>query len=145
MKIRIKRVDKDLPLPEYKTEGAAAFDLYTREKITIPAQGWARAPSNIVVKIPEKHGMIISARSSLAKNYPGIFIANGIGLVDSDFCGTNDEILLSLYNFSKDDITINRGDRIAQAFIFKYERFPCEEIEEMEDPDRGGFGSTGLD
>ncbi|MBU0459220.1 MAG: dUTP diphosphatase [Nanoarchaeota archaeon] len=142
--IRIKRVDRSLPLPEYKTKGAAAFDLYTREDVTIPAQGWGKAPSNIVIEIPQEHALLISARSSLAKNYPGLFLANGLGLIDSDYCGENDEILISMYNFTTNDITINKGERIAQAFLVKFRRDSWEEVVEMENKDRGGFGSTGL-
>ncbi len=144
MKIKIKRVDKSLPLPEYKTEGSAAFDLYTRETITIPAQGWGLAPSNIIMEIPHGQGLIISARSSLAKHYPGLILANGIGLIDSDYRGPNDEIKISLYNFTNNEVVIKKGDRIAQAFLVRYERYFWEEIKEVENQDRGGFGSTGL-
>ena len=142
--IKIKRVDTSLPLPEYKTEGAAAFDLYTRNDLTIPAQGWGKAPSNIVLEIPSGMALMITARSSLAKNYPGLFLANGIGLIDSDYCGNKDEILISLYNFTNQEIKINRGDRIAQAFLVKFMRDSWEEVAEMENKDRSGFGSTGL-
>jgi dUTP pyrophosphatase len=142
--IRIKRVDKEFPLPEYKTSGAAAFDLYTRENVVIPAQGWGKAPSNIVLEIPSGMALMISARSSLAKNYPGLFLANGVGLIDSDYCGDQDEILISLYNFTKEDIIINKGERIAQAFLVRFIRDSWEEVEAMENKDRGGFGSTGL-
>ncbi len=144
MKLKIKRIDQSLPLPEYKTEGAAAFDLYTREDVTIPAQGWALAPSNIILEIPLGHSLVISARSSLAKNFPGLFIANGIGLIDSDYKGPNDEIKISLYNFSNKEITIKRGSRIANAFLVRYERYPLEEIKEVNNKNRGGFGSTGI-
>lgn len=144
MHIRIKRIDKTLPLPEYKTKGAAAFDFYTRETITIPAQGWIRVPSNFIIETPSEYALIISARSSLAKNYPGLFLANGIGLIDSDFCGQQDEILISMYNFTSKDITINRGERIAQGHFKKIERGEWEEVDEMDKNDRGGFGSTGL-
>ncbi|PIZ52072.1 dUTP diphosphatase [Candidatus Woesearchaeota archaeon CG_4_10_14_0_2_um_filter_33_13] len=142
--MKIKRIDQTLPLPEYKTSGSAAFDLYSREEIVIPAKGWALAPSNIIMEIPHGQGLIISARSSLAKNYPGLILANGIGLIDSDYRGPKDEIKISLYNMTDKNITINRGDRIANAFLVKYERDMWNEIEEIENSDRGGFGSTGL-
>lgn len=144
MDIRIKRIDKSLPLPEYKTKGAAGFDLYARNTMSVPPQGWALIPSNLIVKIPENHGLIISARSSLAKNYPGLFLANGIGLIDSDYCGPNDEILISLYNFTNNPITVKRGDRIAQAFVVHIPRYDMQEFEEITEESRGGFGSTGL-
>lgn len=143
MQIKIKRIDTTLPLPEYKTSKAAAFDLYTRENITIPAGGWGKAPSNFIIQTPLGHALIISARSSLAKHYPGLFLANGIGLVDNDYCGPNDEILISLYNFSNQDITIERGARVAQAFVIKIDQMQIKEISEITENDRGGFGSTG--
>jgi len=144
MDVSIKRIDKSLPLPEYKTKGAAGFDLYARNTMNVPPQGWALIPSNLIVKIPENHGLVISARSSLAKNYRGLFLANGIGLIDSDYCGPNDEILISLYNFTNNTITVKRGDRIAQAFVVHIPKCNLQEFEEIADGSRGGFGSTGL-
>ncbi len=143
MKVRLKRVDTSLPLPQYKTEGAAAFDLYVRETTIIPAQGWARVPGNVIIETPKGYALKILARSSLAKNYPGIFLANGIGLVDADFCGPTDEILLSLYNMTSQPLTVQRGDRIAQGIFVKIEKAEWEEVEEMGNESRGGFGSTG--
>ena len=145
MVVRIKRVDKSLPLPDYKTKGAAAFDLYSREEIIVPARGWALAPSNIIIEIPEGQALIISARSSLAKTYPGLILPNGIGLIDSDYRGSNDEIKISLYNLTDENIIVKKGDRIAQAFLVGYERHEWNEVEEVDNEDRGGFGSTGLD
>lgn len=144
MNIRIKRIDKLLPLPEYKTIGAAAFDFYARETTVVPAKGWAKVPSNFIIEIPKRFALIISARSSLAKSYTGIFLANGVGLIDSDFCGPSDEILISMYNLKDYDISIQRGDRIAQGCFEKVERAEWEEVEEMNNSERGGFGTTGL-
>ena len=143
MKIKIKRVDKSLPMPEYKTKGAAAFDLYARENTTIPAKGWVKIPSNFVFNIPEGYVLGIYARSSLAKNFPGLFLANGVGLLDSDFSGPNDELLISLYNFSNQEIEVKRGERLAQAMLKEAKQVEIEEIEEVIDENRGGFGSTG--
>lgn len=144
MEVKIKRVDKSLPLPEYKTEGAAGFDFYVREDTTIPARGWAKAPANTIIQTPPGYALKIMARSSLAKNYPGVFLANSVGLVDMDFCGPNDEILISLYNMADNDISIRRGDRIAQGIFVKFERAEFDEIENINVESRGGFGSTGF-
>ncbi|MBU0546297.1 dUTP diphosphatase [Patescibacteria group bacterium] len=143
MKLKIKRIDHTLPLPEYKTQGAVAFDLYAREKAIISAHGWYRVPSNFIMEIPEGHALVISARSSLAKHFPGLFLANGIGLIDCDYRGPNDEIAVSLYNFSDTEHTIEKGTRLAQAFVVKTDRCEIEEIQEITSNDRGGFGSTG--
>lgn len=142
--MKIKRIDKSLPLPEYKTTGAAAFDLYAREETGIPSQGWAKVPSNIIIKIPPEHGLIISARSSLVKHYPGLILANGIGLIDSDYHDPEDEIMISFYNFSSRKITIKSGDRLAQAFIVKIPKCSLQETEISAKTSRSGFGSTGL-
>ncbi len=144
MNIRVKRIDKSLPMPEYKTIGAAAFDFYARETIVVPAKGWAKVPSNFVIEIPQGFALVISARSSLAKNYTGIFLANGVGLIDSDFCGPTDEILISVYNLKDHEITILRGDRIAQGRFERVERGEWLEVDEMDNCERGGFGTTGL-
>jgi|SRR3989338_5131078 len=144
MDIKIKRIDPSLPLPEYKTSGAAAFDLYSRTDVTIPPKGWALAPSNLIIEIPVGEGLIISARSSLAKHYPGLILPNGFGLIDSDYRGPNDEIKISLFNLTDKEIIVKKGDRIAQAFLFKYERHQWKEVSEISNDDRGGFGSTGL-
>lgn len=144
MNVKIKRVDTTLPLPEYKTEGAAAFDFYARETTTVPAKGWVLIPSNLIIDTPEGHTLIISARSSFAKYHTGLFLANGIGVVDSDFNGPNDEIHISVYNMTDKDITIQRADRIAQGMFKKFEKAEWEEVEEMNSEDRGSFGSTGL-
>ena len=143
MKVRILRVDKTLPVPQYKTQGAAGFDFYVRETTIIPAKGWAKAPANTIIQTPPGYALKVMARSSLAKNYPGIFLANSVGLIDSDFCGPNDEIMISLYNMTDQEITITRGDRIAQGVFVKFERADFEEVEEARNNDRGGFGSTG--
>ncbi len=143
MKTRIKRHDKELPLPGYKTHGAAAFDIYAREKYTIPAKGWGVVPSNLTIEIPEGHALLISARSGLAKHHPGLFVANGFGLIDSDFRGDDDEIGVSLYNFSDADIVVERGERIAQGTIIKFVKAEFEEVEKMDNNNRGGFGTTG--
>ncbi len=144
MEIQIKRIDGSLPLPEYKTPGAVAFDFYVRKTTIVPAQGWAKIPSNFIVEVPKGHALIISARSSLAKHHPGLFLANAPGIIDSDYCGPNDEILISVYNFTNKEITVERADRIAQGTIIKVERGEWQEVKEMQTQDRGGFGSTGL-
>ena len=141
MKIRIKRFDKSLPLPEYKTKGAAGFDLSSREEIIIKAGEVGYAPLNIAIDIPSTHWAMVSARSSLHKE--GLLLANGIGVGDSDFCGNDDEYTAALLNFSKKDVVIEKGQRIAQMLILPYEKVEIEAVEKLDNKNRGGFGSTG--
>jgi dUTP pyrophosphatase len=144
MTIAIKRVDQTLPLPEYKTHGAAAFDVYARTETTIPAGGWGLVPTNLIIATPENYALILSARSSLPKHYPGLILANGIGVIDSDYRGDDDEICVSLYNISDTAVTITRGDRIAQGRFVPFTRADWQEVTHMENTNRGGFGSTGV-
>lgn len=142
MKIKIKRIDASLPLPEYKTAGAAAFDIYAREDCAIPAHGQFKIPSNLIVATPPGYVLLIFSRSSLAPK-KGLALANGVGVIDSDFCGPTDELLISVYNLTDQEVKVERGERIAQGIFIKYERGEWEEMENVENPDRGGFGSTG--
>jgi dUTP pyrophosphatase len=141
MKIQIKRFDKSLPMPEYKTKGAAALDLSSREEIKIKAGGVGYAPLNVAIKLPKNHWALIAARSSLHKE--GLMMANGIGVGDSDYCGNDDEYRAALFNFSKKDVTVEKGQRIAQLLVLPVERMEIEEVEKLGAQNRGGFGSTG--
>ena len=140
MQVIIKRVDKSLPLPEYKTGGAVAFDLITRETTIIKSHEVGRIPSNVIVKIPVGFMLYIKDRSSTAMK-KGLLITAGI--IDQDYCGDNDELLTQFYNFSDHDVTIERGERVAQGIFVKIERGDWEEVESMDSASRGGFGTTG--
>ncbi len=142
MHIHIKRIDKSLPLPEYKTKGAAAFDVYARETMTIKAREIAYIPLNICLGIPQGTWVLLANRSSTHKL--GITSVNGIGIGDSDFCGDNDEYRFAALNYTDKEVTIERGTRIAQMLIMNHHAVNFEEVDEMKNNDRGGFGSTGL-
>lgn len=141
MKILIKRFDTSLPLPEYKTSGAAATDLYARVDTVIPARGVGYVPLNVAIQLPEDHWVLISARSSLHKK--GLMLANGIGVGDYDYRGDGDEYLAALYNFLDTDVTVEKGERIVQMIVMQRERVEFQVVEKFETADRGGFGSTG--
>ncbi len=142
MNIRIKRVDKDLPLPEYHTKGAAAFDIYAREDMTIEPQSLGRVPTNLVIETPAGYFLAVVPRSSTAKK-KGLLIPHGIGIIDSDYAGDSDEILYQVYNFTDQPVDVTRGERIGQAVFLKYEQAEWQEVDTMDNEDRGGFGSTG--
>ncbi len=142
MKIKIKRVDKSLPLPEYKTEGAVAFDLYVRETVSIAAHSVKLIPLNLIIELPKECWAMLAPRSSSHKK--GIMAANGIGIGDRDFCGENDEYHFPALNFTDNEVIIERGVRIAQMMIFHHERAEFIEVESFShNSSRGGFGSTG--
>jgi dUTP pyrophosphatase len=141
MKIRIKRFDKEIPLPERKTDGAAAFDLMARETITITPHEVGYVSLNIAVETPLGHFLLIAARSSTHKK--GLIMANGIGIGDPDFSGDEDEYKAALLNFTDKPVTVERGDRIAQGIFVSFTSTEWEEVDKMENKTRGGFGSTG--
>jgi len=141
MDIKIKRFDKSLPIPEYKTGGAAAFDLYTREDVTINPSEVVLIPLNIAMEIPNGYFVLLVNRSSTFKL--GITCANGLGIGDSDYCGDNDEYKFPALNYTKDIVTIEKGTRCCQMLILPVEQMNIQEVEHLENIDRGGFGSTG--
>jgi dUTP pyrophosphatase len=140
-KIRIKRFDKSLPLPEYKTAGAAGFDLTTRETVTIKAGELCVIPLNLAFETPKDHFILLADRSSTHKL--GLTMINGIGVIDSDFRGNEDEIRFVAQNFTRKKIMIKKGTRIAQGIFVKFTRVKWQEVDKMKSKSRGGFGSTG--
>jgi len=141
MKVRIKRIDKSLPLPEYKTSGAAGFDLSARVSLTVLPGGTVRVPLNVAIEPPEGYMVMLCARSSLHKK--GLMPANGIGVMDRDFSGNTDEYLGALYNFTDKEVSIERGERIMQVVFKQYGKAEWEEVDDLGNKDRGGFGTTG--
>lgn len=143
MKVRI--VNKSsLSLPEYKTNGSSGVDLMANidKPITLEPLERFLVPTGIFVEIPEGYEAQIRGRSGLAiKN--GISLANGIGTIDSDYRG---EIKVILINLGKEPFVINRGDRIAQMVMIKYEKMDFQVVNTLEETERGhgGFGHTGL-
>jgi dUTP pyrophosphatase len=142
MEIKIKRFDKELPLPEYKTTGAVAMDLTLREGTTIAPHEVAKIPLNVAIKPPIGHFIMLAARSSLHKR--GLTMQNGVGIFDEDYTGDNDEYQAVLYNFTEAPVTLERGDRVAQIIVIPYAKVSLKEVEIMGEPDRGGFGTTGI-
>lgn len=140
MKLRVKLFDLSLPVPAYQTKGAAGFDLYAREKTTIPAGKVVLVPLNIAIELPTGHWALLAARSSLHKK--GLILANGIGVGDEDYCGDNDEYRAALWNHSDQDVTVEQGERIVQMLILPALRPQIEVVEHLGNADRGGFGST---
>lgn len=142
MQVKFKLFDTTLPVPEYKTAGAAAFDLYARVETVIPARQVGYVPLNIALQLPEGYWALVSARSSLHKR--GLMMANGIGVGDYDYRGNSDEYKAALYNFTDQPVTIEQGERIVQMIVLEREPVELQLVEQFADAvDRGGFGSTG--
>ncbi len=140
MKVKISRVDKGLPLPKYETAGAAAFDFLAREKVKIPSRSIGLVPGNVVIETPRGYMLVVVPRSSTPRKY-GLLIPHGIGIVDSDYCGPADEILIQVFNFTDKVVVVERGERIAQGVFVKIARAAMTESI-INRRTRGGFGST---
>jgi len=140
-KIKIKRFDKSLPLPKFYSDGAVAFDLYSREAASIKPMHVDRLAANISVKVPDGYMLLIRDKSGFSFNNKCIVMG---GIIDQDYCGPDDEILVQLLNLNDKDVVIRFGERIAQAIFVKIDNtFLWDEVENMSDKNRGGFGSTG--
>ena len=147
MKLKIKplspKIGREIPLPYYATQGAAALDLHAclDEPMTIPAGGQAMVPTGIAAAIPTGYVGIMAVRSSMGVKH-GITLTNGIGVIDSDYRGP---LGVALHNFREEPYTIEPGDRIAQLMVVPVVRENIEVVEELPPTERGqgGFGSTG--
>jgi dUTP pyrophosphatase len=141
LSVRIARIDPTLPLPAYETAGAVGFDLLARVETTVEPRGLARIPANVIVETPPGYMLLVAARSSLPGRR-GLSVPHGIGVIDQDYSGAGDEILVQVYNFTDAPVTVARGERIAQGVFVRVDRARWEEADFAERPTRGGFGST---
>src|SRR5262249_25333472 len=98
-------------------------------------------PTGLVIEVPKGHVLGVFARSSTPLKR-GLMVANGVGVVDSDYCGPTDEIKIEVFNFTSQPVAIKRGDRRAQGLLIPVVRAEWEE-RVPEKAARGGFGSTG--
>ena len=143
VKILVKKFDKNIKLPAYKTSGSSGMDLvaYTKNKITISSGRTAMIPTGIAVAIPKNYEIQIRPRSGLAAN-KGISVLNTPGTIDSDYRG---EIKVILINLSKKPFDIKSGDRVAQIIVCPVSKGKFKEVMQLPKTTRGkgGFGSTG--
>jgi dUTP pyrophosphatase len=142
MNVTIKRIDTALPLPTYSTKGSCGFDLYSREAKTIAPKEMALLPSNLIVQTPQGYALVITPRSSLAKK-KGLGMPHSVGIVDQDYSGENDEILIQVQNVTDAPVTVERGERLAQGIFVRIDQATWQEVDTIEDTSRGGIGSTG--
>jgi dUTP pyrophosphatase len=144
--MKIKRISEkfsDIELPNYATEGSAGMDIRAAidDEVVIKAGEIKLISTNIILEIPVGYEIQVRPRSGLALKH-GITLLNAPGTIDSDYRG---EVGIIMSNFSKNDFTINRGDRIAQLVLSKYYTAILEETSEVAESKRGegGFGHTG--
>lgn len=142
LKVKIQRLDKELPLPEYAKPGDAGLDVYARIDCRLSPGQRALIPTGIAIALPDGYVCLAHPRSGLAAKH-GISIVNAPGTIDAGYRG---EIQIILINTdSANDFEVKRGDRIAQLVFQKVESASLEEVEILPESVRGdgGFGSTG--
>jgi len=143
VRLEIKRIDPDLPLPRYAHEGDAGLDLYAAADVTLAPFERALVPTGVAVAIPEGHAGFVQPRSGLAIRQ-GLSLVNTPGLIDSHYRGEIKVIAINLDPMTP--VVINRGDKIAQLVIQPVDRVELTEREVLDETVRGegGFGSTGV-
>ncbi len=142
VRIKIKRLDPEIPLPTNAHPGDAGIDLTAADDVTLKPGERALVPTGIAIAIPDGHAAYVLPRSGLAIR-KGLGIVNAPGLIDSGYRGQVQVVAVNLD--LHDPIDIKRGDRIAQMVILPAPKLIIEEVGELPESDRGtgGFGSTG--
>lgn len=141
--VQIQILDTDLEIPRYAKDGDAGVDLRSTEKLTLEPGQRALVKTGIAIALPAGYVGLVHPRSGLAVKH-GITVVNAPGTIDSGYRG---EIMVCLLNTDRSEsFSIERGDRIAQLIIQKYEHANFRQVEELEISARGstGFGSSGV-
>jgi dUTP pyrophosphatase len=142
VQVLIKRLDPDVPLPNYAKGGDAGADIVSAIDITLAPGERALVPTGISIALPDGYVALVHPRSGLAIKH-GVTMVNSPGTVDAGYRG---ELKLILINHDpKESVSFKRGDRVAQLVIQQVERVKFVEVEELPGSGRGtdGFGSTG--
>jgi dUTP pyrophosphatase len=142
MLLRIKRLHPSVGLPVPATDGAAGFDLAAAVDVDVPPREIRLVGTGLVIAVPKGYFLGIFARSSTPLKR-GLLVANGVGVVDADYCGPDDEVRVQVLNVTDRPVRVKRGDRLAQGIVLPAPRVEWEEVAETGAPARGGFGSTG--
>ena len=143
LRIPIRRMDPGVPLPAAQHAGDAGLDLHAADDVELePRGGRALVPTGIAIAIPAGYAGFVQPRSGLALRH-GVTCLNTPGLVDA---GYRDEIRVLLVNLDPTEpFKVSRGDRIAQLVIQRFQTVEWDEVDDLDNTDRGlsGWGSTG--
>jgi dUTP pyrophosphatase len=142
LSVRIRRIHPHVALPTYGTLSSAAFDLATSEDVTIAPGEVRLVPTGLVIEVPPGMFLAVFARSSTPLKR-GLMVANGVGVVDPDFCGPTDEVRIPILNITDRPVLVAAGDRVAQGIFLPAPRVVWQEMTELATTSRGGFGATG--
>lgn len=139
-KIKVLKIDKDVPLPNYAKSGDAGLDLYSAEEVMLRPRERYGVKTGIKMEIPQGYVGLIWDKSGVALNSG---VKTMAGVVDSGYRG---EVQAVLINLSDQDFHIKKYSKVAQMLVKKVEQADIEVVDCLSETDRGdgAFGSTGL-
>ncbi len=141
MQIKIKYIDKEIDKIK-KLDQGTWLDLRSAITVELKQGEYKLIPLGIAIELPKNYEAHVAPRSSTFKNY-GVLQVNSVAVIDESYCGNNDQWFWPI--FATRDITINKNDRICQFRIIKKQpEIEFLEVDNLENPDRNGFGSTGI-
>lgn len=138
---------RDVPDPAYHSDLAAGFDLAVAEDVVLWPGDSNAFPTGLIIQAPPRHMLLIVPRSSTFRKW-GVTLGNTVGIIDQDFCGPEDELMLYLVRPEKDNYgcgprTIPAGTRLAQGIFVPVTRGLFKQSDTPLGKTRGGWGSTG--
>jgi dUTP pyrophosphatase len=142
MRLKIRRLDSTVSLPAYGTDESAGFDLAAAHDLVVPPRQIVLVRTGLVIEVPTGHFLAIFARSSTPLKR-GLIVSNGVGVIDPDYSGPDDEVMIQVLNITDAPVQVRRGDRIAQGIVLQSPRVSWEEVSGIREVTRGGFGATG--
>lgn len=139
MKIKVKKLVSDAKIPKFSLEGDAAMELYSIEDVTIEPGDKISCRTGVAIKIPQGYAGLIWDKSGISHK-AGIKTLGGV--IDSNYTG---EWKVGMVNLGKEKFKIEKGQKIAQVIFQKIEAPEVEEVEQLEETNRGEgrFGHTG--
>ena len=144
LELLVWKKDPRARLPERASPGALGFDVFALERQEIPPRTQAFIRTGLVAKAPQPYGLFVFPRSSLFRK-KGLLFPHSVGVIDFDYCGEEDELLVPVLNFKEETVVVEAGERIAQLLLLKVgAEVSLREISHPpQTSSRGGFGSTG--
>ena len=142
---KVKRISDDIRLPKRATSNSAGYDFFALEDCILPAKQFTRVMTGVKCELLPNQMLMLANRSSNPSR-KGLILANGIGIVDSDYYENLDndgEIGFEFYNISDTDVIIRKGERLGQGVILKFDRTEDDYIFSRRERRTGGWGSTG--
>ena len=136
----VQKLSPSATIPQRGSALAAGYDLASAHDCVVPARGKALVKTDLAIALPALCYGRIAPRSGLAWKK---FIDVGAGVIDADYRGN---VGVVLFNHGKEDLVVQRGDRVAQLVLERISMMPCQEVEDLDATERGagGFGSTGV-